>query len=84
MNFISSPHILWVQEAEHILLTHTETQRSWQLRGERAFVWDMLCQHHEPRRIVEMLAHLDAEGDAAAVFHALISEWHKDGILIPE
>ncbi|MCB8945647.1 MAG: hypothetical protein H6658_18000 [Ardenticatenaceae bacterium] len=82
MNLKCSPHILWLQDADQILLTHTQDQRSWILRAEKAFIWDVLCQHHHTALLLEMFSRIYPEHDAQSYFHDVVSEWHTAGILI--
>lgn len=84
MNLKCCPHILWLQDAEQILLTHSEDQRSWVLRQEKAFIWDMLCQHHKTNLLLEMFTRIYPERNAQDYFNKLISEWCAEGILIIE
>ena len=84
MNLKCSPYILWLQDAEQILLTHTEDQCSWVLREEKAFVWGMLCQHHKTDLLLEMFARIYPDHDTQGFFNELVLEWHSVGILISE
>lgn len=84
MNLICSPHILWLQDAEQILLTHTRDQRLWILREEKAFIWDMLCQHRKSALLLEMFTRIYPEHDAQSYFDDLVAKWYAAGILITE
>jgi hypothetical protein len=78
-----SPSVVWVKDAEQILVVDGETQRSWALRDAGAVTWELLVVGYPYRRLVAMLSlilSLPAQ-EAERMLVDILQQWHDGGIV---
>lgn len=78
-----APSIVWVQDAEQILLVDQTTLQAWTMQGAEAIVWDLFALGYEPDRVVAMLTPLfDMPLQQALLFlYEKLEAWHTAGIV---
>jgi hypothetical protein len=82
-----SPAIVWVQDADRVLLIDRDTGQSWVLRDVEAAIWDWLRGGYTHDKIVQMLS-LTFSGsveEAERALHDVLESWRDAGIVhLPE
>jgi hypothetical protein len=77
-----SPTIVWVKDANQILLVNQKTDHSRFLRDVEATVWDWLILGYSYAKITQMLAlMLNISEDAGPVLESVLHDWLAAGII---
>jgi len=81
--YTCAPSIIWVRDADQMLLVDQETKQSWSLRGVSAVIWDLLAVGYSHQRIVPLLSliiSLPIE-EVEQSFTKVLEKWLDEGIV---
>ena len=78
-----APHIVWIRDADRVILVDPDNERSWLLHGIEAAIWDWLTVGYEYERIVGLLSLIlqSSEDEAGATLTDALRRWCHAGLV---
>ena len=81
--FSCAPGIVWVRDADRVLLANPAMGKSWSLGETEAALWDWLAMGYTYTEVVRLmsLALRISQSEAGETTRDVLLRWHGEGIL---
>lgn len=86
LTFCCNEAVVWVKDAEQILVVDTQSQRHRALRDREAVIWELLAVGYPHEKLVQMLSLVFSlvPAEAERVLAEAVHRWCEEGLVCRE
>lgn len=81
--YACAPSIVWVRDADRVLVVDRDRERAWTLHGVESVAWDLLTAGYSYPHVIEMLSLLFSlpAGEAGRTLADVLRKWEGAGMV---